>query len=59
MQIAEFLCELFGFDDGSANKTDFAVELFCCCNRLVKAGNIGSIGRNKDLPLTFTHRFSS
>src|SRR5258708_4896560 len=57
MQIAEFLCNLFGFDDGSADKTDFAIELFCRLNRLVQTGNIGRIGGNKDLSFRFTHSF--
>src|SRR5947209_2785691 len=57
MQISEFLCDLFGFDDGSSDKTDFAVELFRLLNRLVQTGNIGRIGSNKNLSLTFTHSF--
>src|SRR6266567_1836014 len=28
MQISEFLCDAFGFDDGSTDKTDFTVDLF-------------------------------
>src|SRR6266480_1798523 len=57
MQIAEFLCDAFGFDDGSPDKTDFAVELFCRLNRLVQMGHIGRIGRDKDFSLIVTHRF--
>src|SRR5260370_23655207 len=40
MQIAEFLCDAFGFDDGSPDKTDFAVELFRRLNRLGHTGHI-------------------
>src|SRR6266516_2288504 len=47
MQISEFLCDAFGFDDGSTDKADFTVELFCRLNRLVQTGHIGSIGRDK------------
>src|SRR5437660_11232207 len=45
MQIAEFLCDAFGFDDGATDKTDLTVELFRCLNRLVQTGHIGRIGR--------------
>src|SRR5215472_13564730 len=57
VQIAESLCELFDFDDGSADKADFAVELFRCLNRLIEAGNIRGVGRDYDLASSFTHRF--
>src|SRR6266566_3776271 len=57
MQVTEFLCQLFGFDDGSADKTDFAVELFRCFNRLVQAGHIGRISSNKYPPFRLTHGF--
>src|SRR5437764_7077754 len=57
MQIAEFLCDAFGFDDGSPDKTDFTVELFRRLNRLVQTGHIGRIGRDKDFSLIVTHRF--
>src|SRR5437870_2559121 len=57
MQISEFLCDAFGFDDGSPDKTDFTVELFRRLNRLVQTGHIGRIGRDKDLSLIVTHRF--
>src|SRR5438270_11763875 len=30
MQVSEFLCDAFGFDDGFPDKTDFTIELFCC-----------------------------
>src|SRR6266487_4407758 len=57
MQISEFLCDAFGFDDGSTDKADFTVELFCRLNRLVQTGHIGRIGRDKDFSLIVTHRF--
>src|SRR5438067_219091 len=57
MQIAEFLCDAFGFDNGSPDKADLTVELFSRLNRLVQTGHIGRIGRDKDLSLIVTHRF--
>src|SRR6266566_6173042 len=57
MQISEFLCDLFGFDDGSADKTDFAVDHFRRLNRLVQTGNIGRIGSNNYLAFRFAHSF--
>src|SRR5260370_21182013 len=56
MQVAESLCNLFGFNDGSADKANFAVELFRSLNRLIQAGHIGSIGRDHNLAFGFTHR---
>src|SRR5258708_3084556 len=57
MQIYKFLCDAFGFDDGSTDKTDFTVELFRRLNRLVQTGHIGRIGSDKFLSLIVTHRF--
>src|SRR3989442_11153968 len=57
MQVPEFLCELFSFDDRSADKTDFAVELFRCFNRLVQTRHIGRIRSNKYPPFRLTHGF--
>src|SRR2546423_8232240 len=57
IQISEFLCDAFGFDDGSTDKTDFTIELFCRLNCLVQTGHIGRIGSDKYLSLIVTHRF--